>query len=106
MNMPQVPVSVWEQIPIIIVFSILMAGLGWVFMKLFSRQIDKTHEMYSKRIDESNQQWQRYFDARAEGFLKMSADMEKRLDHLAAVLEELRGAIAVKRSPARKKADG
>lgn len=103
--MPQVPVSVWEQIPIIVVFSILMAGLGWVFTKLFSRQIDKTHEMYSKRIEESNQQWQRYFDARAEGFLKMSAEMEKRLDRLAAVLEELRGAITPRRGTNRKKAD-
>lgn len=104
--MPQVPVSVWEQIPIIIVFSMLMAGLGWVFTKLFSRQIDKTHEMYSKRIEESNQQWQRYFDARAEGFLKISAEMEQRLESLATVLEELKSAIAQRRSPGRKKMEG
>lgn len=92
--MVQVPVSVWEQIPIIVVFSLLMAGLGWVFTVLFSRQIDKTHEMYSRRLAENNEQWQKYFDNRAEGFLRVGEGMEQRLDSLAGVLEELRQVIA------------
>lgn len=92
--MVEVPVSVWEQIPIIIVFSLLMAGLGWVFTVLFSRQIDKTHEMYSRRLSENNEQWQKYFDSRAEGFLRVSEGLEQRLDLLAGVLEELRRVIS------------
>lgn len=102
--MPQVPVSVWEQIPIIIVFALLMAGLGWVFMTLFSKQIDKTHEYYAARMKENNEQWQGYFDARASSFIKMGEDMQAGLERLTEVLEELRLLINARPS-GRKKID-
>ncbi|HEY3311334.1 MAG TPA: hypothetical protein VGK00_06800 [Anaerolineales bacterium] len=86
---PNVPVPVWEQIAVVIVFAFLLAGLGWVLVRLFTRAIDAVNAHYVRLIKDNNQQWQQYFDARAEVSNLISRQMLERMDQLSSVLGQL-----------------
>jgi predicted PurR-regulated permease PerM len=83
---PTVPASVWEQIAVVIVFAFLLAGLGWVLVKMFASSIAEINAHYGKIINETNQQWQRYFDARSESSNLVSQQMMTRMNEIAHIL--------------------
>jgi hypothetical protein len=95
--LPTVPVPVWEQIPIVIVFSFLMAGLGWVLVRLAEKAFAGANAAYAEQLRASNEQWQRYCDARTEGFFVISKQMLDRMDEVALVLQRLVDASAAPR---------
>jgi tRNA isopentenyl-2-thiomethyl-A-37 hydroxylase MiaE len=86
---PNVPVPVWEQIAVVIVFAFLLAGLGWVLVRLFTRAIADVNAHYASLIRDNNRQWQQYFDARAEVGNLISRQMLERMDQVAGVLTQL-----------------
>ena len=87
--LPTVPATVWEQIPVIIVFSLLLAGLGWLLVKLFSKSIADINAHYAAIIKSNNEQWQKYFDARTDSDRLVSDQVVKQLQGLTAVVEKL-----------------
>ncbi|HEY3312289.1 MAG TPA: hypothetical protein VGK00_11675 [Anaerolineales bacterium] len=87
--LPSVPVSVWEQIAVVIVFAFLLAGLGWVLVRLFTEAIADVNAHYAQLIKDTNRQWQEYFDARAESSSLLSRQMMARMDELAGMLTSL-----------------
>lgn len=93
MNFPNIPVPVWEQIPIVIVFSFLMAGLGWVLVRLADRSMAGVNATYTQQMRATNEQWQRYFDARIESFFLVNQQMLDRMDEVARVLTRLATAV-------------
>ena len=89
--LPSVPVSVWEQIAVVIVFAFLLAGLGWILVRLFTQAIADVNAHYARLIKDTNLQWQQYFDARAEAGSLLSRQMLERMDQVAGLLENLAG---------------
>lgn len=87
--MPQVPVSVWEQIAVVIVFAFLLAGLGWVLVKVFSKAIADINSHYALLIKQNNEQWQMYFDARSESNQLVNQQIIEQLEGLTKVVKEL-----------------
>jgi predicted PurR-regulated permease PerM len=87
--LPSVPVSVWEQIAVVIVFAFLLAGLGWVLVRLFIQAIADVNAHYSQLLKDTNVQWQQYFDARAESSNQVSKQMMERMDDVASILANL-----------------
>ena len=94
---PTIPVSVWDQIAVVIVFAILLGGMGWFGAKLFIRAIKDVSAENAKAIREINAenakvigsvniQWQRYFDARSESSNLLSQELTKRMDEIAQIL--------------------
>ena len=92
-----IPVSVWDQIAVVIVFAILLGGMGWYGSKLFIRAIKDVSAENAKAIREINAenakviaevniQWQRYFDARSESSNQLSQELTKRMDEIAQIL--------------------
>ena len=87
--LPNIPVSVWEQIAVVIVFAFLLAGLGWILVRLFTQAIADINAHYTRLIKESNQQWQQYFDARAEASSLLSQQLLERMDMVGCRLLNL-----------------
>lgn len=87
--MPQVPVSVWEQIAVVIVFAFLLAGLGWILVKVFAKAIADINSHYALLIEHNNNQWQKYFDARSEASQIVNQQIIGQLEGLTAVVKEL-----------------
>ena len=87
--LPTVPVSVWEQIAVVIVFAFLLAGLGWIMIRLFTQAIADINAHYSRLIKESNQQWQQYFDARTATSSQLSQQLLKRMERVSETLQQL-----------------
>jgi hypothetical protein len=87
--LPNVPVSVWEQIAVVIVFAFLLAGLGWILVRLFTQAIADVNAHYARLIKDTNLQWQQYFDARAEASSLVSRQMLERMDQVSGLLENL-----------------
>ena len=88
--MPNVPVSVWEQISVVIVFAFLLAGLGWVLVRLFTQAIADVNAHYARLIKDTNQQWQQYIDARAESSGLLNQQMLERMDGVSVLLSSLK----------------
>jgi predicted PurR-regulated permease PerM len=84
--MPTVPVSVWEQISVVIVFAFLLAGLGWVLVKMFTSAIADVNAHYANLLKDTNAQWQKYFDARSDSTNAISQQMMSRMDEIAKIL--------------------
>lgn len=80
---PEIPVPVWQQIAIVIVFAFLLAGLGWVLVRLFTEAVADVNAHYARLIKDTNHQWQQYFDARSETSAMLSRQMLERMDELA-----------------------
>jgi hypothetical protein len=87
--MPTVPVSVWEQIPVIVLFAFLLAGMAWWMVKAFSKAVADINAHYASIIDASNQQWQRYFDARSDANRLVNQQVVEKLESLTGVIEKL-----------------
>jgi hypothetical protein len=86
---PSIPVSVWEQIAVVIVFAFLLAGVGYVLVKLFTKSIADINAHYSKLLTETNTQWQKYFDARSESSSMMAEKLTDRMDQITKILSGL-----------------
>jgi hypothetical protein len=86
---PNIPVPVWEQIAVVIIFSFLLGGLGWGLVRLFIQAIADVNAHYAALLKDSNQQWQTYFDARVESNRLVSTRMMERVDETARQLTEL-----------------
>jgi predicted PurR-regulated permease PerM len=87
--MPQVPVSVWEQIAVVIVFAFLLAGLGLILVKVFAKAISEINAHYAKIVDSTNEKWQKYFDARSETNQMVNAQVISQLAGLTKAVEKL-----------------
>jgi predicted PurR-regulated permease PerM len=86
---PTVPVSVWDQIAVVIVFVFLLGGMGWVVVKIFTKAIADVNAHYAQLLKDTNHQWQQYFDARAESNNEISQQLTERMDQIASVLGQL-----------------
>ena len=86
---PTVPVSVWDQIAVVVVFAFLLTGLGYLIVKIFISAIADINAHYASLLKETNKQWQVYFDARMETSNEISRDLTERMDQIASVLGKL-----------------
>lgn len=86
--MPTVPVSVWEQIPVIVIFALLLAGIAWLMVKAFSKAIADINSHYSAIIQNNNEQWQKYFDARSENYRLINEKVLAQLEALTGAINE------------------
>lgn len=84
-----VPVSVWEQIPVVVIFALLLAGLGWVLVKIFVKAIADINSHYAHVIKATNEQWQKYFDARSAANQLINDQVVKQLEGLTRAVEKL-----------------
>lgn len=98
--MPEVPVSVWEQIPVVIVFAFLLAGLGWLLVKIFSKAVaeinahysgivETINRQYSDTLKQNNEQWQKYFNAKEEKNHIINQQVVERLEDLTKAIQKL-----------------
>lgn len=87
--MPTVPVTVWEQIPVIVVFSFLLCGGAWLMVKAFSKAVADINAHYASIIERNNAQWQMYFDARSANNQLIDDQMVDKLEKLTGVIEKL-----------------
>lgn len=87
--MPTVPVSVWDQIPVIVVFSFLLCGGAWLMVKAFSKAVADINAHYANIIERNNSQWQMYFDARSATNKVVDDQMVDKLEKLTGVIEKL-----------------
>lgn len=87
--MPTVPVSVWDQIPVIVVFSFLLCGGAWLMVKAFSKAVADINAHYANIIERNNTQWQIYFDARSATNKVIDDQMVDKLEKLTSVIEKL-----------------
>ena len=60
----EIPTPVWEQLGVVVIFALLLSGMAWLMIKEFSKAVEKISDSYSKQAEESNKQWQQYFDAK------------------------------------------
>lgn len=86
--MPTVPVSVWEQIPVIVIFALLLAGIAWLMVKAFSKAIADINSHYAAIIQNNNEQWQKYFDARSENYRLVNEKVLTQLEGLTKAIGE------------------
>lgn len=86
--MPTVPVSVWEQIPVIVIFALLLAGIAWLMVKVFSKAIADINSHYLAIIKNNNDQWQKYFDARSENYRLINEKVLTQLEALTSAINE------------------
>ncbi len=98
--LPNVPVSVWEQISVVVIFSFLLAGMGYVLLKIFSKAIADINKYYAEMVEknntqfstsllENNKQWQLYFDARSETSKLVDDQIVDKLSQLTIAIEKL-----------------
>lgn len=87
--MPDVPVSVWEQIPVVVVFAFLLAGLGWLLVKVFSKAVAEINAHYSEIVRQNNEQWQKYFDAKDENNRMVNEQVVEKLEELTKIIQTL-----------------
>ncbi len=87
--MPTVPVTVWEQISVVVVFAFLLAGLGWFLVKMFTSAIADVNAHYANLLKDTNAQWQKYFDARSESSNILAEKLTLRMDEMTHILSVL-----------------
>lgn len=86
---PEVPLSVWEQISVVVVFAFLLGGMGWLLMKVFSKAIADINAHYASIVSNNNAQWQKYFDARGETEKLVNEQVIRQLEGLTKVVTRL-----------------
>jgi hypothetical protein len=86
---PTVPVSVWNQIAVVVVFSFLLGGIGYFMVKMFSKAIADINMHYSTIVKENNEQWQKYFDARSEVYQLVNKNVLKQMEDLTKAITDL-----------------
>ena len=105
---PNIPVPVWQQIAIVIVFAFLVVGLIWILVRIFSNTVTRAtadttqlfvkaiadvNQHYSKIIHDNNVQWQMYFDAKGEMTRMVDSQTVEKLDALSDGFGKLTSAI-------------
>lgn len=99
---PDIPVTVWEQIPVIVIFTLLLGGVSYAMIKTFSKAVsdinahyaqitEKSNEQYAQSLRENNAQWQKYFDARTETSALVNKQIIEQLEGLTEAVENLIG---------------
>jgi ABC-type multidrug transport system fused ATPase/permease subunit len=90
---PNVPVTVWEQIPVVVLFALLLfatvIGPVWFIARAFTKAIADINKYYAEIIQSNNSQWQAYFDARSESSRMLNTQLAERLDNVATILKKL-----------------
>jgi len=84
-----VPMGAWEQIAVVIVFAILIGGLGWLLVNKFSKAIAEINAHYTQAQKDSNVQWQQYFDARSEASNLVNQQIVQQLTGLTSAIADL-----------------
>ena len=87
--LPTVPATVWEQVAVVVIFAFLLAGLGWILVKIFTTAIADVNAHYANLLKDTNMQWQKYFDARSESSNLLAEKMTLRMDQIALILGKL-----------------
>jgi hypothetical protein len=87
--MPTIPVSVWDQIAVVVIFSFLLGGLGWALMKIFSKAIADINAHYALIVTHNNAQWQKYFDVRGENDKLVNEHVIKQLEGMTRIVTRL-----------------
>jgi len=98
--MPTIPESVWNQIGVVVVFAFLLAGVGWIFVKIFTgaisqmntehaKAISEINGHYSVLIKEANSQWQLYFDARSRNTEIIDGQIVTQLQNLTEAIRQM-----------------
>lgn len=86
---PTIPVSVWDQIAVVVVFCFLLGTVGYGLVKMFTTAISDINKHYASVISETNGQWQRYFDARTETSTLMMEKQIQKMDEISRILQGL-----------------
>lgn len=84
-----IPFNVWEQISVVVIFALLLAGMGYILVKIFVRAIADINNHYSVLLINTNAQWQKYFDAKIESSVYLSEKLTSRMDEIAKLLAGL-----------------
>lgn len=98
--MPTVPLTVWEQATIIVIFSFLLAGATYIMVRSFSSAVadinkyyadvvEKSNIRYAQSLRDNNEQWQKYFDARSETSRMIETQTIAKLESLTEIIERL-----------------
>lgn len=87
--MPTIPVSVWDQLAVVVVFAFLLTGIGYVLVKVFVRAISDINIHYSALLNEVNRTWQVYFDARSESTLLQTQKLSQQIEDISKILRQL-----------------
>lgn len=98
--LPTVPVSVWNQIAVVVIFSFLLTGVGYMMLKIFSKAIadinkyyaelvEKNNSQFSTSLLENNKQWQLYFDARSDTNKLIDDQIIEKLGNLTNAIVKL-----------------
>jgi len=98
--MPTVPVSVWEQIPVVVIIVLLLAGIVSWMVRAFSKAVADINKhytelvqnitaQYAESIKANNENWQKYFDARTETSKVIYDQIVGDLERLAKLIEKL-----------------
>ncbi len=86
---PTIPVSVWDQIAVVVIFAFLLAGISYWTVKMFSKAIADINLHYSTIVRENNEQWQKYFDARSEIYQLVNKNVLKQMEELTKAITDL-----------------
>lgn len=97
---PSVPTTVWEQIPVIVIFAFLLAGIGYFAFKSFTASVTEINKNYAQIVEKNNAQfsatlkdnnllWQKYIDARAENTQLVNEQFMKQLAALTEAVRDL-----------------
>lgn len=89
-TLPAVPATVWEQIPVVITFALLLAGMAWLLMKVFAKTIADINSHYAAVIKSNNEQWQKYIDAKQESANLITQQMMHQMEELTESIRDLR----------------
>jgi rubrerythrin len=84
-----IPIGVWEQISVVVVFALLLSGVGYVLVKMFTKAIADINGHYARLFADQNVSWQMYFDARSESTAMMTVKLTERMDDIANLLRGL-----------------
>ena len=97
---PSIPVPVWEQISVVIVFSFLLAGLGWSGLQAvlrvsqyLSAEAQRQFELIQRSLDERRALWQEML-THLDSITRFDQEMLERLERLRLGQEELAEALA------------
>ena len=73
--MQNIPLPAWQQISIVIVYSILALGLGLGLLRIAERAFTTTAQAFGNQLAASNRQWQQYFDDRTASLTTTNQEM-------------------------------
>jgi len=109
---PNVPVPVWQQIGIVIVFSFLLAGLGWSGLQALLRisqylsaDAQKQMDVIQRSLDERRALWQEV-SAHLELITRFDQEILERLEQLRQSQETLTAAFEAHAAPKNRRSAG